>query len=203
MPRRAVDPQKVYGHLKNKVQWAVCDKCGWHWPEDKLHERGDGRKICPNHPDQRESTTQKTARIEKAAARIVRRPEPIPKWPSPHEMRDVVGVTEIVGMTIHFAKGSETEIPLVGRNLSAADVIGFADADSGEEYGLISETSARQYTAIDPETRGNTASIFITDGSPPIYTGWRDLNLIFNGDVFPRALRVYYTGQPPGPPINP
>jgi len=186
MARRVIDPQKVYGHLKDRVNWAICDKCGWHWPEDILRERSrsGGRrawKICPNHKSYAETTDEKTVRVEKAAARLVKKKEPIPKWPHPPEMRAVSGIYKLTPPTLQLTRGGANgTIVLDGRNLSAADSFTFSSLS-------VISAATTTYSPIDPETRGNAATLTVR--APVGATvGFHDL--LVNGDTFRMIFEV-------------
>jgi hypothetical protein len=179
MSRATVDPQKKYAHLLNEVNWAVCDLCGWNWPESILNLR-DGRKVCPNHSTYKESSRQITTRLEKAAARLARQKEPIPKWPHPPEMRDVSGIELLTPSVVGLTRGGANKsINVKGRNLSGLDVVAFSSAS----VAFVSFAPA----AIDPDTRGNTATLTV---NAPIGGVNGDYDLLFNGDVFKGVFQV-------------
>jgi hypothetical protein len=175
-----IDPRKRYGHLLNAVNWAVCDKCGWSWPEGLLNYR-EGKKVCPNHSTYRETKNMRDTKFEKAAARLSRRKEPVPKWPHTPEMRDISGVFKLTPSKLSLVRGGASKtMELAGRNLSAADAFTFSNAN-------LTLSAATTYTAIDPDTKGNKATLTIQAGGA---TPFGRHNLLVNGDVFPQCIEV-------------
>lgn len=192
MTRAAIDPQKAYRHLKNKVQWARCDRCGWNWPESKLNYR-DGKLICPNHSTYLESTNMKTVRLERAGARLARLREPIPKYPHPPEMRGVSGVERIFtdvnpptqptdNPPIALKNDGVYSVPLrvTGRDLSVLDVLVVPP-----QVALKAPTVIE--TPLDIDTRKVTIrfTVYAPIGATP-----GDYDLIYNGDTFKGIFRV-------------
>lgn len=194
--RVAIDPQKRYRHLKNKVNWAVCDKCGWNWPETmlKVHPGPHGGvKICPNHSTFRETTEEKDLRLEKASARLARLREPIPKWPHAMEMQGLAAIYDIRSVTtgekppfILKLSSGHFGFTLTGVYLSLTDSVVLSPAE-----GTILVFDAFPFnpilTAIDSETHGNRVTYFVTTAGLAIRG---DVDLIYNGDVFKNVFQV-------------
>ncbi len=175
-----VDAWNVYAHLRDAVQWAKCDRCAFLWPERMLNVRKDGRKICPNHSTYRETSADVTARIERKATRLLRGKEPEPRFPHVPEMRGVSGVSLLTPHELELTPGGASGILiLTGRNLSDADVIVLP--------ATVTQVGLTIFTAIDPDTRGNTATLTLQS---PALSAAGDYNLLFNQDTFPRVLKV-------------
>lgn len=180
MTRVVVDPEAQYGHLRNKVNWAVCDKCGWEWPENLLNER-DGRKVCPNHSTYKETERMRDARFKKAADRVVRQKEPQPKWPYSPEFRSAAAPEKLSPSKVSLLRGGAgVALTVTGRNLSAADTITSTSVD-------VTFAGATP-TAIDAETFGNTLTVTLQAANPAAVRG--DFDLIYNGNTFPKAIEV-------------
>lgn len=172
--RAPIDPQKVYAHLKDKVQWALCDKCGWNWPEGKLRVHA-GVKVCQNHPEYEETTEERTDRYARAASRLKGK-EQQPKYPHAPEMRGVPGVTRIEDNPMTLSHGGSKFQILTGVNLSHDDTITFSSSSVEVAPGWPS------YTAIDPDTHANQCFMIV---QAPVGAVNGNYDLIYNGDVYP------------------
>lgn len=182
MRRVVIDPEVAYAHLKNRVNWALCDKCGWYWPETLLNER-DGRKVCPNHSTFRESRQMRDAKFAKLAARLANQKEPIPKWPAAPEMRGVSAVYAPAPFPLQAIRNPIITVnsSALGRNLTGAEVI----TTTAPNVAFTPTGVA----AIDPETRGNSINFTIVAGA----VGPLGLfNVTIGDQVFPCALEVLH-----------
>lgn len=182
--RVPIDPEVAYAHLKSKVNWAKCDRCGFNWPEDLIRVK-DGAKTCPNHGAWKLGRSEKDFLIAREKRRIVNEEAQTrePKYPFKGEMSGVSGVSGITPTPPIplLIGGSDVVVILDGVNLSAADAITFSHASITQSVPAI-------YSAVGADGASNTATLTLRLDIVSAVAGSYDL--LYGADRFREILQV-------------
>lgn len=175
---QGVDPEAKYGHMRGKVHWALCDRCGFQWPETEITEQ-DGFRLCKDNCAKRWGKTDRdrydVKQTRKLAREEARTPQPL--YPFQSEMRGVPGVESIspeppIRLT---AGGAPVAITLTGVELSDEDLI---------EYG-----SDEIVDAVPPVYAVDGFTVVLSVEAEALATGG-DFELSYNGNRHPNVFQV-------------